>query len=145
MGKQRIYPILLLLGAGILLFRTVRLLAVEGGWETLALWVIACTVIEMLIDLFCIAFSLSWLLGSNLKAKKIALRLGAAAAIFHAFRVLIYVLGRIGSLSNFDLKPQFLDAQKVEMFWVCFASVLSVLGVIGVLAIWRITKKGKRD
>jgi hypothetical protein len=143
MNKQKVYPLLMIAGASILLFRTIRLLTIENGWETLAIWVITCTIIEMIIDLFCIAFSFSWLIKTNLNSKIIALRLGAAAAIFHTFRVLIYVLGRVGPFYNFDLKPQFRNTQNVEMFWVCFASILSILGVIGVIIIWRIIKKGK--
>ena len=143
MNKQKIYPMLMILGASILLFRTMRLLTVENGWEILAIWVIACTFIEMLIDLICIAFSISWLLKTNLNSKRISLRLGAAAAIFHAFRVLIYVIGRIGPFYNFDRKPQFQTTQDGEMFWVYFASVLSILGIIGVIVIWQKVKKGK--
>jgi len=132
----------MILGACILLFRTLRLLTIENGWETLAIWVITCTIIEMLIDLFCIAFSFSWLIKTSPNSKIIALRLGVAAAIFHAFRVFIYVIGRVGPFYNFDLKPQFRNTQNAEMFWVYFASILSISGVIGVIIIWRIIKKG---
>jgi hypothetical protein len=143
MNKQKLYSILMILGASILLFRTIRLLSVENGWETLAIWVITCTFIEMLIDVFCIIFSFSWLLKATIKSRQMALRLGAAAAIFHAFRVLVYVMGRIGPFKNFDLKPQFHNTQNVEMFWIYFASILSILGVLGVIIIWRLIRKGK--
>ena len=132
----------MIFGASILLFRTIRLLTVENGWETLAIWVITCTFIEMIIDLSCIAFSLLWLTNTYPDSKKMALKLGAAAAIFHAFRVLIYVFGRVGPFHDFDLKPQFRYTQDVEMFWVYFASILSMLGVLGVVIIWRKMKKG---
>jgi hypothetical protein len=143
MNKQKAYPLLMILGASILLFRTIRLLTVENGWETLAIWVITCTFIEMVIDLSCIAFSVLWFINIYPDSKKIALKLGAAAAIFHAFRVLIYVLGRVGPFQDFDLKPQFRHTREVEMFWVYFASILSIMGVLGVIIIWRRMKNSR--
>ena len=141
--RQKLYAALLLLGGGILLFRTIRLLTVENGWETLANWVIALTFIEMLADLICIIYSLKWFINIDLKARSVALKLGAFAAIFHAFRVLIYVLGRTGPWINFDLKQEFRDIHEVNMFWVIFAAVLSVLGIIGVIVIWAVMKNRK--
>lgn len=143
MKKQKLYAILLILGAGILLFRTIRLLSVENGWTILANWVIVFTFIEMAIDLACIMFAFHWLLKNSQSSKPLALRFGAAAAIFHAFRVLIYVLGRIGPWTNFDVKEQYQSEVHYEMFWVYFASILSVLGIIGVIVIWRIMKRKK--
>jgi hypothetical protein len=133
------------LGACILLFRTIRLLTVENGWEQLAVWVIILTFLEMTIDLLCIIFSFQWLFNSSERVKKISLKFGAAAAIFHAFRVLIYVIGRIGPLRNFDLKPHFRQSQNVEIFWVYFASGLSILGIIIVIIIWLKIKKQRES
>jgi hypothetical protein len=133
------------LGACILLFRTIRLLTVENGWEHLAVWVIIFTFLEMTIDLLCIFFSFLWLLNSAELVKKISLRFGAAAAIFHAFRVLIYVIGRIGPWKNFDLKPYFRQTQNVEIFWVYFASGLSILGIIIVIIIWSKLKNQRKS
>jgi hypothetical protein len=144
MKRQKLYSSLLILGASILLFRTIRLLTVENGWEVLAGWVIILTFIEMAIDLFCINFSFKWLFNNNLKSRKYALRLGASAAIFHAFRVFIYLIGRIGPWYNFDVKPQFRSSHDVDMFWVYFAVTLSVLGILGVIVIWIKTKNRKR-
>lgn len=144
MIKQRKYASLMILGASILLFRTIRLLTFENGWETLAVWVIGFTFVEMFIDVFCIIFSFQWLFKNSKTSKTISLRLGASAAIFHAFRVLIYVLGRTGPWINFDVKPQFRSAHNVNMFWVYFAAILSVLGVLGVIIIWKIIKKNKK-
>lgn len=144
MNKHKLYASLLILGAGILLFRTIRLLTIENGWNTLAGWVIVLTFIEMTIDILCIIYSSHWLFRNSNSSKSIALRLGAFAAIFHAFRVLIYVLGRIGPWINFDLKPQFQSTHHANMFWIYFAAILSILGILGVITIWIIIRhKGK--
>lgn len=145
MKKQKLYASLLILGACILLFRTIRLLTIENGWEILANWVIGLTFIEMAVDVLCIAFSLHWLFRNSKSSKSFALRIGAFAAIFHAFRVLIYVLGRTGPWVNFDVKPQFRLEHNVEIFWVYFAGILSVLGIIGVIIIWILMKMSKKN
>lgn len=142
--RQKLYASLLIMGASILLFRTIRLLTIENGWIILANWVIILTFIEMAIDIICIIFSFHWFLKDSNSSKSISLRTGAAAALFHAFRVLIYVLGRTGSLNNFDVKPQYRTTHTVDMFWVYFAAILSVLGVIGVFFIWLWIKKSRR-
>jgi len=135
----------MILGAGILLFRTIRLLSVEKGWTMLAEWVIGLTFVEMAIDLLCIFFSIQWLLSKEGNNKKFALQLGAAAALFHAFRVLIYVLGRTGPWINFDLKPEYQADHEGNMFWVYFAAILSLVGIVGVIVIWRLIQKARRE
>ena len=145
MNKQKLYSSLLVLGASILLFRTIRLLTLENGWEVLAHWVIVLTFIEMTIDASCILFSFHWLLRNSKSSKSISLRLIASAVIFHAFRVLIYVLGRTGPWINFDVKPQYRSAHDVDMFWVYIAAILSVLGILGVIIIWLAIKRAKRQ
>ena len=58
-----------------------------------------------------------WWLANDRRLDRIPLRLGAAAAILHEVRVLIFVIGR---------------------------TALSILGIIDVLIIWRVRKqKGK--
>lgn len=146
MNKQKRYASLLILGAGILLFRTIRLLTLENGWDILASWVIILTFIEMAIDLLCLIFALQWRVQNSKSARSRALLLGMIAAIFHAFRVLIYVLGRIGPWTNFDVKPQFQSSHDVNLFWVYFAAILSILGLLGVVIIGaRIKRKRKRN
>ncbi|MFC1957040.1 hypothetical protein ACFLVY_01955 [Chloroflexota bacterium] len=142
-AKQRIYALLLILGASILLFRTLRLLFFEQGLEILVLWVIILTIVESAIDISCIVGSLRWFISNDESKATFALRLGAAAAIFHAIRVLIYVLGRTGPWFNFDVKPEYHSSYSFEWFWVWFAAVLSVLGVIGVIVIWRLRRCAK--
>lgn len=141
MKKHTIYSSLLILGASVLLFRTIRLLTFENGWDVLANWVIILTFIEMAIDVACLGFSLEWLISNKQSSKSKALRCGAIAAIFHAFRVLIYALGRTDLFLNFDVKPQFKSTHEVDMFWVYFAAILSILGILGVIIISIIIRK----
>ena len=111
---------------------------VEQGLEILVLWVISLTILESIIDFSCIIGSLRWLISNDALKATMPLRLGAAAAILHAIRVLIYVLGRTGPWVNFDVKPIYRSSYSFEWFWVWFAAVLAVLGVIGVIVIWRL-------
>ena len=142
-SKQRIYAFLLILGASILLFRTLRLMFFEQGLEILVLWVIILTILESIIDFSCIIGSLRWVISDDALKATFALRLGAAAAILHAIRVLIYVLGRTGPWVNFDVKPIYRSSYSFDWFWVWFAAILSVLGVIGVIVIWRLRRRSK--
>lgn len=139
-SKQRLYASLMILGAGILLFRTIRMIAVEHAFDVLVLWVFALLVAELLIDLGCILSSLRWLVTNSRANASSPLRLGAAVTILHAIRVLIYVLGRTGPWVNFDVKPEYRDSYTFEWFWVYFAVVLSILGVVGVIVIWKIMR-----
>ena len=141
--NKRIYPVLLTLGAGLLLFRTVRLLLFENGLNSLMLWVVILTFIEMLIDFSCVIFSIKWFLKNNNQDIRISLRLGAAAAILHALRVLIYVLGKLEPLRGFGVRPEYRTDGPVDLFWVYFAAILSILGIAGVIIIWLIRRKRK--
>ena len=142
-SKQRIYALLLALGACLLFWRTLQLIFAEQGLDTLVLWVIYLTLLESQIDFSCIIGSLRWLVSNDALKATVPLRLGAAAAILHAIRVLIYVLGRTGPWVNFDVKPIYHSTYSVEWFWVWFAAILSVLGVIGVIVIWKIRHRAK--
>ena len=142
-SKQRIYALLLALGASLLLWRTLQLMFVEQGLEILVLWVISLTILESIIDFSCIIGSLRWLISNDARKATFPLQLGAAAAIFHAIRVLIHVLGRMGPWKNFDVKPIYHSSYSFEWFWVWFAAILSVLGVIGVIVIWKIRCRAK--
>ena len=139
-SRQRIYALLLILGASVLVSRTLRLMFAEQGLEILVLWVIILTIVEFLIDISCIIGSLRWLISNDALKATFALQLGAAAAIFHAIRVLIYVLGRTGPWVKFDVKPIYHSSYTFEWFWVWFAATLAALGVIGVVLIWRLRR-----
>ena len=142
-SRQRIYALLLALGASLLLWRTLQLMFVERGLEILVFWVIFLTILESTIDFACIIASVRWLISNDAIKATLPLRLGAAAAILHAVRVLIYVLGRTGPWVNFDVKPIYHNTYSVEWFWVWFAATLSVLGIIGVVVIWQIRRRAK--
>ena len=142
-SKQRIYAFLLILGASILLFLTLRMMFVEQALEILVLWVFLLLIVECLIDISCIVASLRWLISNDELKATFPLQLGAAAAILHAIRVLIYVLGRTGPWLNFDVKPIYHSSYSFNWFWVWFAAILSVLGVIGVIVIWILRRRAK--
>lgn len=143
-SKQRIYAFLLILGASILLFRTVRMMFIENAFEILVLWVSLLLIAEFLVDISCIGSSLRWLISNDELKATLALQLGATATILHAVRVLIYVLGRTGPWVNFDVKLIHHSSYTFDWFWVWFAAILSVLGVIGVLVIWILRRRSKR-
>lgn len=138
--KQRIYAVLMILGAGILLFRTIRMLLVENALNILVLWVSILLIAEFLIDLGCVLWSVRWLITGKSVHARLPLWLGATATILHAIRVLIYVLGRTGPWVNFDVKSEYRDSYTFEWLWVYFAGILSILGIIGVIVIWQIIR-----
>jgi len=142
-SRQRIYAFLLILGASILLWRTLQLLFVERGLEILVLWAIILTILELIIDFSCIIGSLRWLISNDALKATFPLQLGAAAAILHAIRVLFYVLGRTGPWVNFDVKPEYHSTYTVVWFWVWFAAILSVLGIIGVIVIYILRRRAR--
>jgi hypothetical protein len=144
-SRQRIYSSLMIAGACILLFRTIRMMLVENALDILVLWVGILLIVEFLIDLGCVVSSLRWFINNNRENAALPLRLGAMAAILHAIRVLIYVLGRTGPWVNFDVKPEYHDLYTFEWFWVYFAAILSILGVVGVIVIWQIIKTRKHN
>ena len=80
--------------------------------------------------------SIRWFILNERTKATIPSRLGAAASILHAIRVLIYVLGRTGPWLNFDVKPEYQDSYTFEWFWAYFAAILSIFGVLGVIVIW---------
>jgi hypothetical protein len=143
MSRTRIYALLLILGAGFLFYRTAYL-SIEGYLVYWIWWVAALLVAEMLVDLACMLSSVRWFWLNDPTRDKLPLRLGTAAALVHALRVLIYALGRTGPI-NFDTKPEYHYLyDDHNMSWVWFASIMSVLGILGVLVIWRIRIRNRR-
>lgn len=143
---QRIYASLLALGACILLYSTITMIS-QGSLNILALWVSILLMVEMLIDLSCLLSCIPWWISKERARARIPLRLGAAAAIFHAFRVLVFVLGRVGPWVNFDVRPEHIEAHANTWTWtgVYFAAILSVLGIIGVIVIWILIRRAKKN
>ena len=145
-SKQRIYASLLALGSCILLVRTIVMLS-EGSLEILALWVSVLLIAELLIDAGCLLVSVRWWIANDESKSHIALRIGASAAILHAIRVLVFVLGRIGPWIDFDVRPEHraMHYTRWSRGGVYFAAIMSVLGIIGVLTIWRLRRRTQRN
>jgi hypothetical protein len=145
LSKQRIYASLLILGACLLLFRTIMMLS-QGALGVLVLWVSILLIAELLIDTGCIVSSVGWLRANDATKAGIPLRFGAAAAILHAARVLIFVLGRVGPWIDFDVRPEHraLHSVRWSWGWLYFAAIMSVLGVIGVIVIWILLRSAKK-
>jgi hypothetical protein len=115
-SKHRIYASLLVLGSGILLFRTIRMLS-QGALEVLVLWVSILLIAELLIDLGCLLSAVRWWITNDKRNERISLRLGAIATILHAVRVLIFVLGRVGPWIDFDVRPEQRVLQYTRWSW----------------------------
>jgi hypothetical protein len=143
--RQRIYASLLALGACILLYRTIAMIS-HGALDVLMLWVSILLMAEMLIDLSCLLCSIHWWISRDRAKGTIALRLGAAAVLLHAVRVLVFVLGRVGPWINFDVRPEHRAEHGSTWTWtgVWFAAIMSVLGVIGVIVIWRLIRRARK-
>ncbi len=142
--QQRFYAAMLILGAGLLLTRTIIMLS-QNALNVLVSWVSLLLIIEMLIDVACIITSVNWFIANNPLKSKIPLRLAAIAAIFHAFRVLVFVLGRVGPWIDFDVRPEHRALHHLTWTWtgVYFAAIMSILGLIGVFIIWLLIKRHK--
>ena len=119
----------------------------EGLLDILVLWVSAMLIAEMLIDVGCLLSSIRWWIANDYSKSHLALKIGASAAILHAIRVLIFVLGRIGPWVDFDVRPEYRAMHYTRWSWsgVYFAAIMSVLGVIGVLIIWRLRRRPSKD
>ena len=146
LSKQRIYAFLLMLGACVLIFRTVMMFS-QGALGYLVWWVGVALIIEFLIDVACLLTAARWWIADDKDYDSLPLRLGAAAAIFHAFRVLIFILGRTGPWVNFDVRPEYIATHAQRWTWggVVFAGVMSVLGIFGVIVIWKLRKRARNQ
>ena len=144
-SKQRLYAALLFVGAGILLARTIIMLS-QGALGVLVWWASGLLIFELIIDLACMMTSVNWFLSNDQTKDRIPLRLGAIAAIFHAFRVLIFVLGRMGPWIDFDVQPDQRALHDTRWTWadLYFATIMSILGLIAVIVIWRLRVGGKK-
>jgi hypothetical protein len=145
-SKQRLYASLLILGACILLFRTITMLS-EGDINVLVVWVSVLLIAELLIDLSCLVSSIIWWIVNDASKDKLPLRFGAAAALLHAVRVLIFIMGRVGPWFDFDVRPEqrALHSSRWSWGWVYFAAIMSILGVVGVIVIWQFRRRARKN
>lgn len=136
--SSRVGPSLLVVGAGILLYRTIALL-LAGARQVLKGWVVGLTVAEMVIDGLTIAKSARWFLTQDPRDARATLRVGAAATVLHAVRVAVFVVGRTGPWKDFDVRPDQRADHDQRWTWaqVVVAGVLSVAGLAGAIATWR--------
>jgi hypothetical protein len=144
-SRQRLFAALLALGASILLYRTVTMIF-QGAMGVLVLWVSILLVAELLLDASCLLSSIVWYIANDRNRARLPLRLGAAAAILHASRVLIFVIGRVGPWINFDVQPEQRALHDARWTWtgVWFAAVMATLGIIGVIVIWILIRRARK-
>lgn len=135
-SRARLWASLLILGASILLYRTIAMLT-GGAMSILVPWVAATVPVEAMMDAAELYFAGRWWLTRSPRDAGVPLRLGAAIAVFHALRVLVFVLGRTGPWLDFDVRPERQAAHAASWSWtgVYVAAILSVLGVLVVLAL----------
>jgi hypothetical protein len=145
-SRQRIFASLLALGASILLYRTITMI-LQGAMDILVLWLAILLIAELLLDLSCLLSSLRWWISKDRAKARVALRLGAAAALLHALRVLVFVLGRVGPWINFDVRPEYHEAHSDTwtLTGVYFAAIMAVLGLIGVIIIWKLIRRANKS
>lgn len=144
-GRQRLYAILLVAGALVLLGRTVAML-LGGTLYVLVPWVGALLLVEFALDLAWFAAGTRWLWTGAAANAGLALRAAAAAILLHAVRVLIFVLGRAGPWVDFDVRPGERVAHPARWTWgeVYFTATMALLGVIGVVLVWQIRRRADR-
>ena len=140
--RYRIYAPLLAFGASVLLGRTIIMVS-EGSFHVFVWWVALLLLAEPVLDVTTLLASLRWWTTGGVAHERFSLRAGAAAALLHAFRVLIFVLGRTGPWVDFDVRPEQRALHAARWTWgqVYFASILSLLGVVGVILIWRYRRR----
>jgi ABC-type Fe3+ transport system permease subunit len=128
-----------------LLYRTLVMLT-DGSMVMLVPWVAATVVVEAVMDGAEIIAAARWWRSRSERDERTALRLGAAVALFHALRVLVFVLGRTGPWPDFDVRPGYraTDASRWSWFSVIFAGTLSVAGVLVVIAVAWIRRRRRR-
>ena len=135
-------PGLLIVGACVLLYRTVALLAGEAR-TVLKRWVVALTVMEMVVDVVTVVAAARWWRTRAADHARLPLRVGAVATCLHAARVLVFVLGRTGPWVDFDVRPEHRADHRRRWSWaqVVFAGVMSTLGIIGAVTVWRVRRR----
>lgn len=143
-SKQRIYALFLVLGAAILLSRTIIMLS-NGYAEVFITWVAVLLLIEFLLDLSWLISAIRWWISNTTNKALLPLRLAAVAILVHAVRVVIYVFARVGPWKDFDIKPEYRILKYTRWSWdeIYFASTMSLLGVVGVIVLWRLGKHNK--
>jgi hypothetical protein len=141
---MRLWAGLLTLGAVLLLYRTIAMMT-DGSLAVLVPWVAATVVVEAAMDAAEVFWAGRWFVTRASRDERIALRLGAAVAIVHALRVLIFVLGRTGPWVDFDVRPGLRGTGRASASAasVYFAGTMALLGVAAVVVIWRVRRRAR--
>lgn len=136
--RQAVFAILLVLGAVVLLGRTVAMLS-GGALGVLVPWAGALLLAEFVLDVAWLVFAVRWLSTRGTGVVGPTLRVAAAAILIHALRVLVFVVGRVGPWIDFDVRPLERAAHPERWTWgeVYFAGTMALLSVIGVGLVWR--------
>ena len=94
-----------------------------------------------------LAASVWWYRTNDPGQDRLPLRLATAVVFLHAFRVLIFVLGRTGPWINFDFRPEFhaTHGERWSWTWVWFAAIMSILSMATVLLIWLIRRRKRKN
>ena len=145
-SREKVIAMALFLGAGFLLYRTVTMLA-EGALQTLAPWVVALLMLELIIDAIAMVVILAWAVGGTREQLLAVIRVTAAVILVHALRVGIFVLGRTGPWKDFDVKPAARAAHAERWTWdeVYFAASVSAFSVIALIVFWRYWRRTHPD
>ena len=141
--RQRLYALLIFLGSGILLFRTIMMLS-QGYLHRLVWWAAVLLMLEFLLDTAALLGSIRWIIFGDRKQGRFPLRMLEAAIYLHWFRVLVYIVGRVGPWIDFDVHSEIRSIGPSEWSWfsVIFAGVMATLGVIGVFVVRRLIRRG---
>lgn len=117
-----------------------------GSLDILVLWVSVLLIAELLIDAGCLFASIKWWIANDPVKSHLALKLGASAAILHAIRVLVFVLGRTGPWIDFDVRSEQRAIHYTRWNWtgVYFAAIMSALGLLGALIIWKLRRRKRQ-
>jgi hypothetical protein len=128
---------LLVLGAGVLVYRTVTMLT-DGSATVLVPWVAATIWIELALDGAAMLAAGGWAWTGRAAHERAALWLAAIVTVVHALRVLVFVLGRTVWI-DFDVRPEHRldDRERWTWFGVWFAASMSAasLGVMAMI-VW---------
>jgi hypothetical protein len=126
-----------LTGGGISILLSRASIIAIGSRRRLKRWVIGLAAVELVLDAATLGTSIRWWITSLRRHRRLPLQLATAATLLHAGRVLVFVLGRLRPLENFDVRPEHRADHDDHWTWgqVSFAAVMSILGVVGVFVV----------
>jgi len=144
--KHQLYAILLFIGAGLLLYRTLAMIA-GGAIDVLVPWVSALLMFELIIDSISLVVFLTWAITGKTEHIPTVIRTTTVVVTVHAIRVLIFVLGRTGPWIDFDVRPEARALHATRWTWneVIIAGILSALSVVALVLFLRYWRRHKMD